>query len=67
MRSLSGAFHDGWKRRARVSSSCRAAGKVGIVSDDGVILIKSVTDAAAFIAQYRALRLWQREAKVHAI
>jgi catalase len=41
--------------------------KAGIVPDAGVILVKTAQDAAAFIAQCRELRLWRREASVHAV
>ena len=41
--------------------------KAGVVPDDGVIALKSAKDAAAFIAQCRELRLWQREARLHAV
>ncbi len=41
--------------------------KAGIGADDGVIALKTVKDAATFIERCRALRLWTREAQVHAV
>jgi catalase len=41
--------------------------KAGIAIDEGVIPLKSASDAAAFITQCRQLRLWKREAGVHAV
>jgi hypothetical protein len=38
----------------------------GITPDDGVIPLKTAEDAAAFIARCREVRLWKREAGIHA-
>ncbi|MFZ2005493.1 MAG: catalase [Stellaceae bacterium] len=39
----------------------------GIAADDGVVAVKSTKDAAGFVARCRELRLWRREATVHAV
>jgi catalase len=41
--------------------------KAGIAADAGVIPLKAPGDAAGFIARCRKLRLWEREASVHAV
>ena len=38
----------------------------GITPDDGVIPLKTAEDAAGFIARCREVRLWKREAGIHA-
>jgi catalase len=38
----------------------------GITPDDGVIPLKTAEDAAGFIARCREVRLWKREASIHA-
>ena len=39
----------------------------GITPNDGVIPLKTAEDAAAFIARCREVRLWKREASIHAV
>jgi catalase len=39
----------------------------GIAADDGVVAVKSIKDAAGFVARCRELRLWRREAAVHMV
>jgi catalase len=41
--------------------------KAGVEPDEGVILLKVAADAVAFIGRCRELRLWKREARVHAV
>jgi catalase len=41
--------------------------RAGIVLDAGVVAIKTAKDAAAFIALCRQVRLWRREAQLHAV
>ena len=40
--------------------------RAGVAPDEGVIPLKTAGEAAGFIARCRAMRLWSREAKVHA-
>jgi len=41
--------------------------KAGVVPDEGVVPLTSDRDAAGFIARCRELRLWRREAQLHAV
>jgi catalase len=41
--------------------------KAGVVPDEGVMAIKAPQDAEAFLQRCGQLRLWEREAKVHAV
>jgi catalase len=41
--------------------------KAGVVPDEGVMAIKAPPDAEAFLQRCGQLRLWEREAKVHAV
>ncbi len=52
---------------AFVESAKPLLDKAGVSADAGVIPLKAPGDAAAFIARCRQLRLWEREAGVHAV
>jgi catalase len=41
--------------------------KAGVIPDEGLILLKDPQDAAGFLQVCNQFRLWQREAKVHAV
>jgi catalase len=41
--------------------------KAGVSPDDGVVALRSASDAAAFVTRCRQLRLWKREAGVHTV
>jgi catalase len=41
--------------------------KAGVIQDEGCIVLKNPSDAVSFLEGCGKLRLWQREAKVHAV
>jgi catalase len=51
---------------AYAESAAPLLDKAGVTPDEGIVALKAAKDAGAFIAQCGALRLWNREPKVHA-
>jgi catalase len=52
---------------AFVESAKPLLDKAGVSADEGVVPLKGAGDIAGFIIQCRQLRLWKREAAVHAV
>jgi catalase len=52
---------------AHTETATALLNSAGITPDDGVIPLKVAADAAMFITRCRQLRLWKREASVHAV